>query len=99
MAACRNLDQIFEVGKPQRVGNSPSGRCENRLERYSKLKLQGSELDVSAYTSVLTEFYSKHPEYQNISQAYLLSLLTDSKYKTADRLYQMALKGEIDTHF
>jgi hypothetical protein len=69
------------------------------LENYTKLKLSDSGLDVSAYTSVLTEFYPKHPEYQNIQGGDLLSLLTDGRYQTAAQLYQMAVKREIDTNF
>lgn len=98
-ATCKKLDQIFEVGQPHRVGDSSTARCENHLENYTKLKLSDSGLDVSAYTSVLTEFYTKPPEYQNIQGGYLLSLLTDGRYQTAAQLYQMAVKREIDTNF
>ena len=97
--ACRNLDQIFEAGQSHRLGDSPSARCANRLEHYSRLKMMDSEVDASVYTSVLTEFYSKHSEYQNIPVVYLMSFLTDSERKTADQLYQMALKGEMRTQF
>jgi hypothetical protein len=103
--ACKVADDLFEVGKPHRLGDEhhpseiPSVRCEARLETYSKYKLTDSGPDFSAYTVVITEFYTKHPEYQGIPYVYLLSFLSDSKYKTADQLHEMALKGEIRTNF
>jgi hypothetical protein len=98
-SACAMTDKLFEVGKPHRLGQEPRGRCEASLEKYSKIKITDSGPDFSAYTTVITDFYSGHPEYQNIPKVYLLSLLTDQNYKTADQLYQMAAKGEIRTHF
>ena len=44
---------------------------------------------------MITEFYTKHPEYQAIAFVNLLKSLSDRNYKTADQLYQMALKGEL----
>jgi hypothetical protein len=100
--ACAAADDLFELDKPHRMGDGrpmPSARCEARLETYSKYKLTDSGPDVSAYTVVITEFYTRHPEYQGVPYLYLLWFLTDSNYKTADQLYQMALKGEIRTNF
>src|SRR6266403_101704 len=65
-SACRLADELFEVGKPHRLGQTPRGRCEARLEEYTKIKTTDSGLDFSAYTTVITEFYTKHPVYQNI---------------------------------
>lgn len=98
-AACMLTDELFEVGKPHRLGQTPSGRCEARIEEYTKIKTSDSGPDFSAYTTVITEFYTKHPEYQNIPKVYLLSFLTNRNYKTADQLYEMAVKGEMRTHF
>jgi hypothetical protein len=98
-SACRLADELFEVGKPHRLGQTPRGRCEARLAEYTKIKTTDSGLDFSAYTTVITEFYTKHPEYQNIPKVYLLSFLTNRSYKTADQLYEMAVKGEMRTHF
>jgi hypothetical protein len=89
--ACDVTDDLFEVGKMHRVGEDPSARCLARLELYSK--------DARLYTAVLTDFYTQHPEYRNIPVVYLMRFLTDSKFKTADELYQMALKGELRTIF
>jgi hypothetical protein len=97
--ACDATDKLFEVDKPHRLGDSPSGRCEAKLEVYSKYRYKDSEPDFSAYTQVITDFYTKHPQYQGIPFFYLLSFLSDNKYKTADQLYEMAEKGEMRTHF
>jgi len=100
--ACDVADQLFEVDKPHRLGeqhdsgDNPSARCLARMDEYSKAKY--SELfgpDFTAYTDVITEFYTKHPEYRGIPFLNLMKSLSDRNYKTADQLYQMALKGEL----
>jgi hypothetical protein len=98
-SACRLADELFDVGKPHRLGQTPRGRCEARLEEYTKIKTTDSGLDFSAYTTIITEFYTKHPEYQHIPKVYLMLFLTNRTYKTADQLYEMAVKGEMRTHF
>ena len=39
------------------------------------------------------------PEYNDIPFTYLMYFLSDSKHKTADELYQMALRKEIQISF
>jgi hypothetical protein len=68
------------------------------LEEYTKIKTTNSGLDFSAYTTIITEFYTKYPEYQNVAKAHLLYFLSDRNFKTADQLYQMAVKGKIRDH-
>ena len=66
------------------------------MEEYSKAKYtETSGPDFSAYTDVITEFYTKHPEYKGIPFVDLMKSLGDHNYKTADQLYQMALNGEL----
>jgi hypothetical protein len=89
--ACLATEGLFEAGQPHQLADQPSARCLARLEMYSK--------DFDAYTTVITDFYAKHPEYRSIPFGYLIWFLTDNQYKTADQLYQMAQKGEIRTHF
>lgn len=101
--ACEVAQELFgEPGKMYRLGDEhhpsemPSARCLARMEEYSKTKYtEASGLDVSAYTDAITEFYTKHPEYQGIPFVNLMKSLSDRNYKTADQLYQMALKGEL----
>ena len=38
--------------------------------------------------AVITDFYTKYPGYRNIPFIYHLWFLTDSKFKTADQLYE-----------
>jgi hypothetical protein len=99
--ACEVAEQLFgEPGKMYSLGDEhhpsemPSARCLARMEKYSKAKFTDSGLDPSAYVDVITEFYTKHPEYRAIPFANIMGALSDSRYKTADQLYQMALKGE-----
>ena len=100
--ACYVSDELFEVGKPHRLGDQrdpgdlPSARCLARMEEYSKAKYtEGSGPDFTAYTGVITKFYTEHPEYRGIPFVNLMKSLSDRAYKTADQLYQMALKGEL----
>ena len=101
--ACEAAQELFgEPGKMYRLGDEhhasemPSARCLARMEEYSKAKYtEASGLDVSAYTDAITEFYTKHPEYQGVPFVNLMKSLSDRNYKTADQLYQMAQKGEL----
>jgi len=86
-SACDATNYGWEVGKTHRPGEDPSARCSARVELYSK--------DLKSYTTVLTQFYTEHPEYQNIPVVYLMRFLSDIQFKTADELYQMALKGDL----
>lgn len=108
LKACNSVDDLFEIGQPHHPGdkqhptNIPSGRCLAAIDTYSKCVLKESSypsVDCSAYTGTITEFYTKHPEYRGIPFTYLFEFLSDSKHKTADELYQMALKGEMQTTF
>ena len=98
-SACDAADDLFELGQPHRLGDDPGARCLARLETYSRYGVGKSAIDVSAYTRVLTEFYTKHREYRDIPYIYLFEFLSDSKYRSADQLYQMALNGELRTNF
>jgi hypothetical protein len=102
LSACEVADELFEVGKPDRLGDEhhpseiPSARCLARMEEYSKARYaEASGPDFSAYVDVITEFYTNHPEYKGIPFVDLMKSLGDHNYKTADQLYQMALKGEL----
>jgi len=100
--ACNAADDLFEVGQPHRLGDEqhptdiPSGRCLAHMDReFSKAKFVSSGLDAGAYTSVITDFYTKNPEFQGIPFDTLLLLLSDKKHKAVEELHDMALKGQI----
>jgi hypothetical protein len=100
--ACEIADDLFEVGQAHPLGDAhhpseiPSARCLARMDEYSKTRYTKiSGLDFNAYAHVITEFYTKHPEYNGVPFADLMKSLGDRSYKTAAQLYQMALKGEL----
>jgi|SRR6267154_1843859 len=102
LSACEAADGLFEVGKPHSLGDEhhpsemPSARCLARMEEYSKARYtEASGPDFSAYADVITDFYTKHPEYRGIPFVNLVKSLSDRSYKSADQLYQMAVKGEL----
>ena len=104
--ACEATDRQLDL-KPGRTYEHdkdeivlPSGICRKGSPHYSKFKLiPNNDVDMSAYTGVLTGFYTKHPEYQDIPFEYLMLYLTDDQNKTADDLYKMAKYGEMRTHW
>jgi hypothetical protein len=90
--ACIAAAEIFEVGKTfSDPREDVSQRCFRQAKSYSR--------ETSDYVTVLTEFYTKYPQFRNIPYLYLMMMLRDDEYKTADGIYQMALKGEIRTRF
>jgi hypothetical protein len=100
--ACDLADQLFEVGKPHRLGDEhhptevPSGRCLAHRGEFSKKSLdKEGHLDISAYTDVITVFYEHHASCHDFPFALLLQALS-SKYATADELYELALKGGLE---
>jgi hypothetical protein len=102
--ACDLADQLFEVGKPHRLGDEhhptdmPSGRCLVHRGEFSKKSLdKEGRLDVSAYTDVVTAFYKDHPTCRDFPFDFLLQSLS-SKYATADQLYEMAMKGGFELY-
>jgi len=101
-SACEAADNLFETDKPHSLGDEqhpsdvPSARCLARMEDYSKATYtESSGPDFSAYTDVITEFYTKHPDSEDIPFVNLMKVLSDHDYRTADQLYQMVLKGEL----
>ena len=85
-------DELFELDKPVHdLKDTVDARCFRHAKAYSR--------DSADYTAVITDFYTNHAKYRNIPRSYLMLLLTDDRYKTADEIYQAALKGEIRTNF
>jgi hypothetical protein len=96
---CDAADGLFEVGLPHQLGDEqhptdiPSGRCLAAVDTYSRFR--HPTVDLSVYANPITEFYTKHPEYQGIPFTSLMEFLSDKKCSTADELFQMALKGKL----
>jgi hypothetical protein len=68
--------------------------CRAKAPRYSYKQDKIGNPALSAYTDVLTKFYTEHSEYQSIPYVRLMPYLTDERHKTADDLYNMAKAGK-----
>lgn len=102
--ACSATDDLFDKDKPRIPGYDnvpstfPSARCRAFMARYTAFKSDVSPgPDVGQYVDVITEFYTKRPEYRNIPFEYLMDVLAGNKAKTADDLYSMAKSGTLKT--
>ena len=89
--ACAAAGDLFEQGPVHDPKDSADRRCFRKAKSYSR--------DVDDYIGVLTDFYTKYPQHRNIPDLYLIQILTDDRYTTADGIYRMAVKGEIRTDF
>lgn len=93
--ACLAADDLFEKDKTHQFGQEdvsstfPSARCRASVAQYSNVKIDLSKgPDFSAYTTVITEFYTKHREYQDTPFTILMESLADTKGLTADDIYR-----------
>ena len=93
--ACLAADDLFEKDKPHRLGHDevpstfPSARCRANVPQYSNVKIDLSKgPDFSAYTRVITEFYTKHPDYRDTPITLLMESLEGAKSLTADDIYK-----------
>jgi hypothetical protein len=93
--ACLAADNLFEKDKPHVLGHDdvpstfPSDRCRTSVAHYSNVKVDLSKgPDFTAYTAVITEFYTKHAEYRDTPFALLMESLTGTKTLTADDIYK-----------
>jgi len=97
---CDAADRMFKVKDPRRVssqampGSEASVLCLATRNNYSK-EYSNTGIDFSPYANVITEFYTKHPDYTAVRFPDLLLSLGDGKCDTADQLYQRAVKGEL----
>ena len=100
--ACDLADQLFEKGKPHHLGDGhhpsdlPSSRCLVHRGEFTKkgFDKQGQP-DVSAYTDVITAFYTDHSSCREFPFGFLLQSL-GAQYASADQLYDMAMKGQLE---
>jgi len=105
-SACRDADDLFETNEPHHPGYAghpsdfPSERCLAKRQIYSKARSSPSgPIGLSIYTGVITEFYTRHPEYRRVPFNFLMMYLSDRDFKTADQLYEMAKKHYMDSVF
>lgn len=102
LAACAMADDLIESdphprsypGDANHPPNEPSVVCLENMETYSRFSYQGDNPpDMSAYTDVITEFYGRHPEYDDVPFPLIMLSLGDRSHKTADQLYKMAQRA------
>ena len=93
--ACLAADDLFEKDKPHQLGHDdvpstfPSARCRARVAQYPNVRVDLSKgPDFSAYTAVITEFYTKYPEYRDTPFTLLMESLAGTKTLTADDIYR-----------
>jgi hypothetical protein len=97
---CEGADDLFKVRDPHRVPPHPDSRaqasivCLDSRSAYSK-EYSSAGVDFSPYVDIITEFYTKHPDYNAVPFPKLMLFLGDGKCNTADELYQKAVKGEL----
>lgn len=102
--ACEMADDLIQSdphprsypGDANHPPNEPSVVCLENMETYSHFGYLGNgTADMNAYTEVITEFYTRHPEYDDVPFPIIMVSLGDHSHKTADQLYQMAQRGEL----
>jgi len=97
---CDAADKLFKVRDPRSVtgkaipGAEASALCFASRNDYSKEYSTGV-MDFSPYVGIITEFYTKHSDYDAVPFAELMLFLGDGKCGSAEDLYQQALKGEL----
>lgn len=90
--ACIAAGELFEQHKPVHdLEETPDRRCFRHAKSYSRTSAD--------YASVITDFYLKHREYENIPVDYFMLLFTDDRYKTVGDIEQGIAKGEVRTIF
>lgn len=104
LRACQRSDQLFEIGKPHRLGDGhspqdmPSARCLLHRGGFALLKFNtDSQPDWSAYTEVIMMFYERHATCRDFPFSFLLEVL-NHKYRSADGLYDLAMKGALEDY-
>lgn len=73
-------------------------KCRANTTKYSRCNEGTSKGPICGfYAQVITTFYTKHPEYQNMPIEYLMYYLSDKEHKNADDLCAMAKSGALRT--
>jgi hypothetical protein len=90
--ACIAAGELFGEHKPIRdLDQMPDRRCFRRAKGYSR--------KADDYASVISSFYSKHPEYRDIPVDYFMLLFTSDQYRTVEDIEQGIRKEEVRTTF
>jgi hypothetical protein len=101
--ACDNAAQLFET-KGQVLANgtlaSQVELCDAARDHFTRMGDGGKlRANFSVYSDVNTEFYNKYPKYNNVPFSFLMTLLADKKFKTADELFSKLERHDLQTTF
>lgn len=95
---CASADEFFGV-KNQSLGDqnseSASAACFAHRGDYSRQYSGAASVDFSAYAIVVTDFYTRHPDYRMIPFSRLMLSLRDGASTNAAQLYSRAQQGEL----
>jgi hypothetical protein len=77
------------------TNSSAAAACFASGGDYSKQYSGRAWVDFGAYVNIITEFYTKHPDYRAVSFRKLLLSLRDGACNSEGQLYQKALQGDL----
>jgi len=101
--ACDNTAQLF-LTKGQVLANGTSASqlelCDAARDHFTRMGDGGKvRANFSVYSDIITEFYNKYPKYNNVPFSFLMTLLADKKFKTADDLFAKLELHDLQTTF
>jgi hypothetical protein len=90
---CEDADRLFATAGPVYLKdgtlNNPVTICKASLDHFTRMGKRGEvRPNYSVYSDVITDFYNKYPKYSNMPFSFLLAMLSDKNFKTADQLFQ-----------
>jgi hypothetical protein len=98
---CQAAGQFLKGGNIRSSGDraetpsSASAACFATGGNYSKQYSGKAGVDFSVYANIITEFYTKHPDYRAVSFRKLILSLRDGVCNSEGQLYQKALRGDV----
>ena len=98
---CQDAGHFLKGGNMHSSGDRPqtpssaSAACFASGGNYSRQYSGNAGVDFSIYANIITEFYTKHPEYRAVSFRKLLLSLRDGASNSEGQLYQKALRGDL----
>jgi hypothetical protein len=98
---CKVADDFSKGGNTTSSADLPqtnlsaSAACYARRGDFSRQYSGPAGVDFSLYGNIITEFYTKHPQYRAISFPKLMLSLRDGASNSADQLYRKALQGDL----
>jgi hypothetical protein len=97
---CEAADDLFKVRDPHLIPPHPDSHAEASIlclasRNDDSKEYSSAGVDFAPYADIVTEFYTKHPDYGAVPFADLMLFLGDGKCDNADQLYQKALNREL----